>query len=153
MSLLTKDVLMSWGVIRPLFSIRNESEYDRAIERLNALIDEVGTDEENPLYELLDTLGIVIHTYEEKNYPMPDSNGVEMMHFFDGRTSIRVSRSTRYWDTRNDFGNTEWSAGSDRKAAKVSSDKISGITDNFYLMAWSDFWALHIFRTIKGWPE
>jgi HTH-type transcriptional regulator/antitoxin HigA len=81
MSLLTKDVRMSWGVIRPLFSIRNESEYDRAIERLNALIDEVGTDEENPLYELLDTLGIVIHTYEEKNHPIPDSNGVEMLHF------------------------------------------------------------------------
>ena len=70
-----------WGVIRPLFSIRNESEYDRAIERLNALIDEVGTDEDNPLYELLDTLGIVIHTYEEKYCPIPDSNGVEMMHF------------------------------------------------------------------------
>ena len=81
MSLLTKDVRMSWGVIRPLFSIRNESEYDRAIERLNALIDEVGTDEDNPLYELLDTLGIVIHTYEEKYYPISDSNGVEMMHF------------------------------------------------------------------------
>lgn len=82
MSLLTEDIRMSWGVIRPLFSIRNESEYDRAIERLNILIDEVGTDEQNPLYELLDTLGIVIHTYEEKNYPMPDSNGVEMMQFF-----------------------------------------------------------------------
>lgn len=81
MSLLTEDVRMSWGVIRPLFSIRNESEYDRAIEGLNALIDEVGTDEQNPLYELLDTLGIVIHTYEEKNYPKPDSNGVEMMQF------------------------------------------------------------------------
>ena len=81
MSLLTKDVRMSWGVIRPLFSIRNESDYERAIERLNALIDEVGTDEDNPLYELLDTLGIVIHTYEEQYYPISDSNGVEMMHF------------------------------------------------------------------------
>jgi len=81
MSLLTEDVRVSWGIIRPLFSIRNESDYDRAIERLNALIDEVGTDEQNPLYELLDTLGIVIHTYEEKNHPIPDSNGVEMMQF------------------------------------------------------------------------
>jgi HTH-type transcriptional regulator/antitoxin HigA len=82
MHVISKKVLRQfWGVIRPLFSIRNESEYDRAIERLNALIDEVGTDEDNPLYELLDTLGIVIHTYEEKYYPIPDSNGVEMMHF------------------------------------------------------------------------
>ena len=81
MSLLTENVRMSWGVIRPIFSIQDESDYDRAIERLNALIDEVGTDDQNPLYELLDTLGIVIHTYEEKNYPIPDSNGVEMMQF------------------------------------------------------------------------
>ncbi|WP_199289063.1 transcriptional regulator [Pseudanabaena sp. FACHB-1998] len=81
MSLLTEDVRMSWGVIRPLFSIRNESDYDRAIERLNGLIDEVGTDEQSPLYELLDTLGIVLHTYEEKHYSIPDSNGVEMMQF------------------------------------------------------------------------
>ena len=82
MHVISKKVLRQfWGVIRPLFSIRNESEYDRAIERLNALVDEVGTDEDNPLYELLDTLGIVIHTYEEKYYPIPDSNGVEMMHF------------------------------------------------------------------------
>ena len=81
MSLLTEDVRLSWGVIRPLFSIHNESDYDRAIERVNALIDEVGADEQNPLYELLDTLGIVVNTYEEKHYSIPDSNGVEMMQF------------------------------------------------------------------------
>jgi HTH-type transcriptional regulator / antitoxin HigA len=81
MTLLTEDVRVSWSVIRPLFSIRNDSDYDRAIERLNTMVDEVGTDEQNPLYELLDTLGIVIHTYEDKYYQIPDSNGVEMMQF------------------------------------------------------------------------
>ena len=64
-----------------LFSIRNEKEYDLAIERLNALIDEVGDNEEHPLYELLDTLGAVIHTYEKKHYPMPECSGVEMLQF------------------------------------------------------------------------
>lgn len=81
MTLLTEDVRVSWSVIRPLFSIRNDSDYDCAIERLNTMVDEVGTDEQNPLYELLDTLGIVIHTYEDKCYQIPDSNGVEMMQF------------------------------------------------------------------------
>jgi HTH-type transcriptional regulator/antitoxin HigA len=81
MSLLTEDVRISWEVLCPIFSIRDEHEYDLAIERLNTLIDEVGTDEQNPLYELLDTLGILIHTYEAKNYPIPDSSGVEMMEF------------------------------------------------------------------------
>lgn len=78
---LTEDVRVSWSVIRPLFSIRNDSDYDCALERLNTMVDEVGTDEQNPLYELLDTLGIVIHTYEDKYYQIPDSNGAEMMQF------------------------------------------------------------------------
>ncbi len=70
MSVITDDIQAHWRIVRPLFSIRNENEYDLAIERLNALIDEVGDNEGHPLYELLDTLGAVIHAYEEKHYPM-----------------------------------------------------------------------------------
>ncbi len=81
MSVITDDIQVHWRVVRSLFSIRNEKEYDLAIERLNALIDEVGNNEEHPLYELLDTLGAVIHTYEEKYYPMPECSGVEMLQF------------------------------------------------------------------------
>ena len=81
MSVITDDIQVHWRVVRSLFSIRNEKEYDIAIERLNALIDEVGDNEEHPLYELLDTLGAVIHTYEEKHYPMPECSGVEMLQF------------------------------------------------------------------------
>jgi len=81
MSVIAEDIQAHWSVVRPLFSIRNENEYDLAIERLNALIDEVGTNEQHPLYELLDTLGAVIHTYEEKHYAMPECSGVEMLQF------------------------------------------------------------------------
>ena len=81
MSIITEDIQVHWRVVRSLFSIRNEKEYDLAIERLNALIDEVGDNEEHPLYELLDTLGAVIHTYEEQHYPMPECSGVEMLQF------------------------------------------------------------------------
>ena len=81
MSVITDDIQVHWRVVRSLFSIRNEKEYDLAIERLNALIDEVGDNEEHPLYELLDTLGAVIHTYEEKYHPMPECSGVEMLQF------------------------------------------------------------------------
>lgn len=81
MSVITDDIQAHWHVVRPLFSIRNEKEYDLAIERLNALIDEIGDNEEHPLYDLLDTLGAVIRTYEEKYYPMPECSGVEMLQF------------------------------------------------------------------------
>lgn len=81
MSVIAEDIQAHWSIVRPLFSIRNENEYDLAIERLNTLIDEIGDNEQHPLYELLDTLGAVIHTYEEKHYPMPECSGVEMLQF------------------------------------------------------------------------
>ena len=51
----------------------------KLISTLNALIDEVGTNEQHPLYELLDTLGTVIHVYEEKHHPIPECSGIEVL--------------------------------------------------------------------------
>ena len=81
MSVIAKDIQAHWRVVQPLFSIRNENEYDKAIATLNALIDEVGPDEQHPLYELLDTLGTVVHAYEEQHYPIPECSGIEVLKF------------------------------------------------------------------------
>lgn len=78
-SLIAKDIQAHWRVLQPLFLIRDEAEYDKAILTLNALIDEVGTDEQHPLYELLDTLGTVIQAYEEKHHPIPECSGIEVL--------------------------------------------------------------------------
>ena len=77
MSIISEDIQTHWRVIQPLFSIRDEAEYDKAIATLNALIDEVGTNEQHPLYELLDTLGTIIHAYEEKHHTIPECDEVE----------------------------------------------------------------------------
>src|SRR3990172_4127247 len=82
MSTLTKDLQSHWANIRPLLTIRNEREYDSAIKRLNALLDEIGDNERHPLYGLLDTLGTLIHVYEEKHHPVPDCTGADMLRFF-----------------------------------------------------------------------
>lgn len=82
MSAITQNVQKHWKAIRPLFVIQTEGDYDRAVDRLNRLLDEVGTNEQHPLYELLNTLGTLIHAYEETHYPVPESSGVEMLRFF-----------------------------------------------------------------------
>jgi HTH-type transcriptional regulator/antitoxin HigA len=82
MSVVTKELQKNWANLRPIFTIRNEREYDRAVERLNELLDEIGINERHPLYDLLDTLGTLIHAYEEEHYPMPDVPGKEMLAFF-----------------------------------------------------------------------
>ena len=71
-----------WATIRPLLSIRNEREYELAVKRLNSMLDEIGTDERHPLYALLDTLGTLVHAYEEKHHPMPECGGADMLRFF-----------------------------------------------------------------------
>jgi HTH-type transcriptional regulator / antitoxin HigA len=75
-----------WPTIRPLLTIRNEREYDRAVKRLNELLDEIGTDERHPLYSLMDTLGTLIAAYEADHHPIPASSGADMLrHFMEDR--------------------------------------------------------------------
>ncbi len=57
-----------WVAVAPLLTITNQQEYDAAVERLNALLDEIGENEAHPLYSLLDTLGILIEAYDDKHH-------------------------------------------------------------------------------------
>jgi len=81
MSPIMKDIQHHWNAIHPLLSIRNEKDYDLAAERLNQLIDEIGTNEQHPLYDLLEILGMVIRAYEEEHYPIPDCSGTDILQF------------------------------------------------------------------------
>ena len=75
------DVQIYWEKIVPLLTIRNEREYNAAVKRMNELLDEIGTNEKHPLYSLLDTLGTLIHAYEEEHYPIPESTGADVLRF------------------------------------------------------------------------
>jgi HTH-type transcriptional regulator/antitoxin HigA len=81
MTVIPQELQTHWTAISPLLSMRNEHEYDLAVDRLNYLLDEVGADEQHPLYTLLDTLGTLVHAYEEQHHPMPDCSGVDVLRF------------------------------------------------------------------------
>jgi HTH-type transcriptional regulator/antitoxin HigA len=72
--------------------IRNEREYDRAVERLNNLLDEVGTNERHPLYSQLDTLGTLIHAYEEEHFNEPEPSSHAMVRFFIEEHGLKPSQ-------------------------------------------------------------
>lgn len=82
MSATTKDLQAHWATIGPILSIRNEREYDLAVRRLNQLLDEIGINERHSLYGLLDTLGTLIHAYEETHFPVPECSGADMLRCF-----------------------------------------------------------------------
>jgi len=81
MTLVNDQIQTHWTNIAPLLTIRNEREYNAAVKRMNELLDEIGTNEKHPLYSLLDTLGTLVHAYEEEHYPIPESTGVEILRF------------------------------------------------------------------------
>jgi HTH-type transcriptional regulator/antitoxin HigA len=80
MTAIPQEIERHWAVIAPLLSIRNEHDYDLAVELLNQLVDKVGTDDRHPLYTLLDTLGTLMYGYEEQHHPMPECRGVDILH-------------------------------------------------------------------------
>jgi HTH-type transcriptional regulator/antitoxin HigA len=88
---LPPDINTHWLAVAPILTIRNEAEYDQAVERLNALIDAVGTNEEHPLYNLLDTLGTLIEVYESEHYSIPNSSGNEILAYLMEENGLNAS--------------------------------------------------------------
>jgi HTH-type transcriptional regulator/antitoxin HigA len=81
MTILNSNLQAHWTPIASFFSLRNEDEYDAAVARLNALIDEVGVNQNHPLYSLLDTLGSLVHVYEQDHIPVPNSTGPKVLAY------------------------------------------------------------------------
>ena len=89
MSMLIREIQPYWTVVSPYLSIRDESDYDRAIAQLNELLDEVGTDETHPMYEFLDTLGTLIHAYEQEQITVPDVDSAGVFQYLMEEHQLR----------------------------------------------------------------
>ena len=65
----------------PILAIRTEREYDNAVERLNALVDEVGDSPKDPRYRFIETLSVLIEAYDREHCGFPEASGVEVIRF------------------------------------------------------------------------
>lgn len=91
MNTIISQAQLHWQEIAPFLTINSDLEYSQAVERLNILIDEIGTDETHSLYSLLDTLGILIEAYEEEHYSIPDCDGVDILNYLIEEHSLSQS--------------------------------------------------------------
>ena len=81
MNAMANNLEAHWATIRPLLTLRNERDYERAVKRMKMLLDEIGSDERHPLYSLLDTLGTLLEAYEEQHHPIPDAGGSGVLEY------------------------------------------------------------------------
>lgn len=80
MSPLLQDTMNHWPFIANVLSVsKTEVDYRRTVTLLDELIDFIGNDENNPLANLMDTLSILVETYEMEHYPMSDVSVKEVL--------------------------------------------------------------------------
>ncbi len=65
----------------PFLAIRTEREYDAAVARLNALVDEIGDNPKDSRYRLIETLSVLIEAYDREHHSLPEASGVEVLRF------------------------------------------------------------------------
>jgi len=76
-----KELSKVWPEIRPVFSVpHNKNDYNKLVDLLDSLIDEVGDNENHPLSSLMETIGSLIETYESRHVYEPDGNPVAVLN-------------------------------------------------------------------------
>ena len=72
--LLDKSRDKAWHLLEDLLVIDSEADYRRARKALDELADEVGGLERHPRAGLMDTLGTLVHAWEERHHPIPTAS-------------------------------------------------------------------------------
>ena len=87
-----KNIASVWPQIKNIFSVpHTETEYDNIVSMLDNLIDEVGENETHPLSSLMESLGNLIETYENKNTTTLSSNPIESLRFLMEEHNLKQS--------------------------------------------------------------
>jgi HTH-type transcriptional regulator/antitoxin HigA len=79
-----KQLLPAWEQFRSatdIAPIRDEAHYLRLGTVLEALLDEIGADEDHPAMGLVDIVGELIADYEARHHRLPEVSGVEALKF------------------------------------------------------------------------
>lgn len=67
--------------LETFLAIRTEREYDAAVERLGALVDEVGDNTKDPRYRLIETLSVLIEAFDREHHNLPEASGIDVLRF------------------------------------------------------------------------
>lgn len=81
MNIRLKEIAKVWPDIKPIFSVpHNEKDYNKLVNLLDSLIDEVGNNENHPLTSLMETIGSLIETYESQYINEIEGNPIDALN-------------------------------------------------------------------------
>ncbi len=71
-----------WQPLAPLLSVpETETEYDSLASFMDCLTDTVGEDEGHPLASLMDTVGMLIESYENEHHPFSQGEPTDTLRY------------------------------------------------------------------------
>jgi HTH-type transcriptional regulator/antitoxin HigA len=65
-----------------LYIPTREEDYEHLVQLLDEITDIVRDDENHPLANLMDVLGVLIENYEAENVPLPEADPVTILKYF-----------------------------------------------------------------------
>ncbi len=87
-----ENIANVWPEIKSIFSVpHTEVEYENLVSMLDNLIDEVGENENHPLSSLMESIGILIETYENKNIPTISGNANDSIRYLMKEHNLKQS--------------------------------------------------------------
>ncbi len=92
MNIQLKKIAKVWPNIQPIFSVpHNRKDYNKLVNLLDRLIDEVGNNEYHPLASLMETIGTLIETFESQYVNEIEGNPIDTLNALMEEHSLKQS--------------------------------------------------------------
>jgi HTH-type transcriptional regulator/antitoxin HigA len=92
MNIQLKEIAKIWPNIQPIFSVpHNRKDYNKLVNLLDRLIDEVGNNEYHPLASLMETIGTLIETFESQYVNEIEGNPIDTLNALMEEHSLKQS--------------------------------------------------------------
>jgi len=80
MNQLLENTINHWPIVAQVLSVpQTKADYLRTVTLLDELVDIVGDDESHSLISLMDTLSLLVESYENEHYPITDVSAKEVL--------------------------------------------------------------------------
>jgi len=87
-----KNIEKIWSsVSNTLSAPHTEKDYEKLCRLLDELADEVKSDSKHPLASLMETIGILVSDYEEKNFKINNSNPISVLKYLMDEHGLKQS--------------------------------------------------------------
>ncbi|HQO02911.1 MAG TPA: helix-turn-helix domain-containing protein [Spirochaetota bacterium] len=87
-----KTLHKTWPAVSEFLSVpHDDAAYQRLVDLMDSLIDEIGNNEKHPAAGLMETIGVLIAEYEKEHFPIESTTGIEALKYLMEEKGIKQS--------------------------------------------------------------